>query len=216
MVATQDEEVFGVLDLVGEQKADGLERLLASIYVISKEEVVRLWRETTILEEPKQVIVLAVNVTTDLVTNFASVPRAMYIMSAGMGLLTLIGASSSRRMGCEMKISRALVQRYRISASRSWTCLPGLLPRTSRRRSITLSRSISCWSAIFNPHQPTGWLSKPREVVWGWGCEKAAGPERLAVGCFGIVNRDAGVRGTYVRLKLEMCISNGIQRADRP
>lgn len=47
-----------------------------------------------------------------------------------------------------MKISRALVQRKRISASRSWTCLPGRLPRTSSSRSIIESRSTSCWSAI--------------------------------------------------------------------
>ena len=35
MVATKDEEVLGVLDLVGEEQADGLERLLAAIDVIT-------------------------------------------------------------------------------------------------------------------------------------------------------------------------------------
>jgi hypothetical protein len=40
------------------------------------------------------------------------------------------GASSSRRMGWLMNISRAFVQRNRISYSASWTCLPGRLPRT--------------------------------------------------------------------------------------
>lgn len=62
---------------------------------------------------------------------------------------TFMGASNSRRIGCEMKISRALVHRYLISVSSSWTCLPGRLPRTSRRRSMMESRSTSFWSAIF-------------------------------------------------------------------
>lgn len=35
VVTTQDEEVFGVLDLVGQQEADGLERLLASVDVVT-------------------------------------------------------------------------------------------------------------------------------------------------------------------------------------
>ena len=34
MVATQNEEIFWVLDLIGEQQADGLQRLLASVYVV--------------------------------------------------------------------------------------------------------------------------------------------------------------------------------------
>jgi hypothetical protein len=35
MVATEDEEVLGVLDLVREQEADSLERLLATVDVVS-------------------------------------------------------------------------------------------------------------------------------------------------------------------------------------
>lgn len=66
----------------------------------------------------------------------------------GGNIFALIGASSSSNIGCEMKISRALVQRKRISVSRSWTCLPGLLPLTSRSLSMTESRSTSFWSAI--------------------------------------------------------------------
>jgi len=50
VIATQDEEVFGVLDLVGKQKADGLERLLSAVDIVSKEEVVCLRRETAIFE----------------------------------------------------------------------------------------------------------------------------------------------------------------------
>ena len=50
MVAAQDEEVLGVLDLVGQEKADGLEGLLATVDVVTEEEVVGLRRESTVLE----------------------------------------------------------------------------------------------------------------------------------------------------------------------
>lgn len=66
MVATQDEEVFGVLDLVGQQQADGLERLLSTVDVVTEEEVVGLRGEAAVLEQPQQVVVLAVDVATDL------------------------------------------------------------------------------------------------------------------------------------------------------
>ena len=36
VVASKDEEVFWVFDLVGEEQTDGLERLLASVDVVSK------------------------------------------------------------------------------------------------------------------------------------------------------------------------------------
>jgi hypothetical protein len=51
VVAAQDEEVFGVLDLVCQEKADCLEGLLATVDVVTEEEVVCLRRESTVLEE---------------------------------------------------------------------------------------------------------------------------------------------------------------------
>lgn len=66
MVAAQDEEVFRILDLVCQQQADGLQRLLASIDVVSEEEVVRFWREAAVLEQAEEVIVLPVYVAADL------------------------------------------------------------------------------------------------------------------------------------------------------
>lgn len=66
MVAPQDEEVLGVLDLVREEEADGLEGLLASIDVVAQEEVVGFGRESAILKESEQVVVLPMNVATDL------------------------------------------------------------------------------------------------------------------------------------------------------
>lgn len=71
-----------------------------------------------------------------------------FLYSGTRSIHTLIGASNSNNIGWEMKISRALVHRYLISASNNWTCFPGLLPRTSNRRSMTESRSTSFWSAI--------------------------------------------------------------------
>lgn len=66
VVATQNEEVLGILDLVGKQKANRLERLLAPVNVITKEEIVGLGGETAVLKEPQQVIVLAVDVAANL------------------------------------------------------------------------------------------------------------------------------------------------------
>jgi hypothetical protein len=77
VVAAQDEEVLGVLDLVGQEKADGLEGLLATVDVVTEEEVVGLRRESTVLEETEEVVVLAVNVTTNL--DFKSVSCSIWM-----------------------------------------------------------------------------------------------------------------------------------------
>ena len=63
MVASEQEKVLRILDFVGQQQADRLQRLLSSIDIISKEEVVGLWREAAVLEQTQQVVVLAVNIT---------------------------------------------------------------------------------------------------------------------------------------------------------
>ena len=66
MVATENEKVLGVLDLVGQQQADGLERLLPAVDVVTEEEVIGLGREATVLEEAQEVVVLAVDIAADL------------------------------------------------------------------------------------------------------------------------------------------------------
>lgn len=66
VVATQDEEVLWILDLVRQEKADGLERLLATVDVVTKEQVVCLWGETAVFEQTQEVIVLTVDVAADL------------------------------------------------------------------------------------------------------------------------------------------------------
>lgn len=50
MVAPEDKEVLGVLDLVREEEADGLETLLAPVDVVAQEEVVGFGREAAVLE----------------------------------------------------------------------------------------------------------------------------------------------------------------------
>jgi len=51
VVSAKDEEVLWVLDLVRKEQADGLERLLSTIDIVTQEEVVGLGRESTVLEE---------------------------------------------------------------------------------------------------------------------------------------------------------------------
>jgi hypothetical protein len=51
VVAAENEEVFGIFDLVRKQQADGLEGLLATVDIVSKEEVVCLGREATVFEQ---------------------------------------------------------------------------------------------------------------------------------------------------------------------
>lgn len=66
VVATEDEEVFGVLDLVGQEQANGLKGLLTSVDVVTEEEVVGLWGKAAVLKQTEQIVVLAVDITADL------------------------------------------------------------------------------------------------------------------------------------------------------
>ena len=50
MVSSKHEELVGVLDLESEQQTNGFDVLLASVNVISEEEVVGIRRESSILE----------------------------------------------------------------------------------------------------------------------------------------------------------------------
>jgi hypothetical protein len=65
VVSSEKEEVLWVFDFVSEEEADSFQGLLSSIDVVSKEQVVGLWRKGAVLEESEQIVVLAVNVTTD-------------------------------------------------------------------------------------------------------------------------------------------------------
>lgn len=63
MIASKKEEVLGILDLIAEKETYRLDGLLSSVDVVAKEQVVGLGRETPILEDPQQVIVLSMDVT---------------------------------------------------------------------------------------------------------------------------------------------------------
>ena len=66
VVPTQDEEVLWVFDLVGEQQTDRFEGLLSTVDVIAEKEVVGLGGEAAVLKKTQKVVVLAVDITTDL------------------------------------------------------------------------------------------------------------------------------------------------------
>lgn len=66
MVAAEDEEVLWVLDLVGEQQADGFKGLLAPVDVIAEEQIIGFGGEPAVLEQAEEVIILSVDVTTYL------------------------------------------------------------------------------------------------------------------------------------------------------
>lgn len=81
VVTAEDEEVLRVLDLVREKQADGLERLLSTVDIVTEEQVVGLRWETAVLEQAQQIIVLAVDVTADLRDGSAT---ALAIMSKNL------------------------------------------------------------------------------------------------------------------------------------
>jgi hypothetical protein len=62
VVASQQEEVVRVLDLVCQQEADRLDALLPAVHVVAEEQVVRRRRQPAELEQPEQVGELAVDV----------------------------------------------------------------------------------------------------------------------------------------------------------
>ena len=63
MVAPEQEEVLRVFDLVGQQQADGLQRLLPSVHVVAQKQIVGLRGEAAIFKEPQQVCVLSMDIT---------------------------------------------------------------------------------------------------------------------------------------------------------
>ena len=58
MVASQQKEIIFILDLVCKQEADRLKRLLPSVHIAPKEEVLCIRWETSILKDSQQVCIL--------------------------------------------------------------------------------------------------------------------------------------------------------------
>lgn len=98
MVSPKEEEVFRESELVAEEKHDTLDRVLASVDVISNEEVVAVSRIAAVLENLEQVTVLAV----DIACMREQVPQI------------LTGAYSSSNIGCYSSNSRLFMQTVRI------------------------------------------------------------------------------------------------------
>ena len=140
MIATQDEEIFGVFDLVGEEKADSLEGLFSSVYIVTEEEVVCFWWKTAIFKKSKEVVVLTMYVP---LRNDAHQIFRQESKQSKDGPHILMGASSSSKMGWLMKISLAFVHRYLISYSWSCTGFPGRLPRTGNKGKRSEKRRLS-------------------------------------------------------------------------
>jgi len=66
VISSEDEEVFRVLDLVRQQQADGLQGLFASIHVVTEEEIVGFGGEPAVFEQSEKIVVLTMNVATNL------------------------------------------------------------------------------------------------------------------------------------------------------
>lgn len=62
MVAPEQEEVFRVFDLVGQQKADRFQGLAPAVDVVSQEQVVGFWWEASVFKQAQEVSVLAVDI----------------------------------------------------------------------------------------------------------------------------------------------------------
>jgi hypothetical protein len=63
MVSSEQEEVFRILDFIGEEQTNCFQGLLSSINVISQEQIVAFRWESSIFKEPEHVEILAVGVT---------------------------------------------------------------------------------------------------------------------------------------------------------
>mmetsp|Transcript_53453 Transcript_53453/g.127485 ORF Transcript_53453/g.127485 Transcript_53453/m.127485 type:complete len:302 (+) Transcript_53453:112-1017(+) len=77
VVATEQEKVLRVLDLVGKEENDGLDALLAAVNVITEEDVVALWWEAPVLKQTEQVVVLAMHVSANLQRRFQLQQRVL-------------------------------------------------------------------------------------------------------------------------------------------
>jgi hypothetical protein len=99
VVTAENEEILGVLDLVCEEQADGLEGLLATVDVVAKEEVVGLGGETAVLEQTEQIVVLAVDISADLHSRQRLVTREKRIVRHCAACTDLYGSLKLKQNG---------------------------------------------------------------------------------------------------------------------
>lgn len=72
VVTTEDEEVLWVFDLVRKQEADRLQRLLSSVDIVAQEQVVGFRWESTVFEEPQEIVILTVDIAANLKDNLSA------------------------------------------------------------------------------------------------------------------------------------------------
>ena len=66
MISSEEEEVFRVLDLVGQQQADCLYGFLPPVDVVAQEEIVGVRGITDLVKVPEEIAELAVDVADDV------------------------------------------------------------------------------------------------------------------------------------------------------
>ena len=66
MISTKDEKVFWILDLVRKKQANCFEGLLASVNVVTQEEIIGFRWKSPIFEEAEQIIVLSMDIAANL------------------------------------------------------------------------------------------------------------------------------------------------------
>lgn len=70
MVTSEQEEVFRVLDLEGEEQTESLDGVLSAVNIVSQEEIVSFRRHATKFKQFQKVMELSVQVTTNLDRSF--------------------------------------------------------------------------------------------------------------------------------------------------
>ena len=63
MVSTKQEKVFWIFDFVGQQQADGFQRLLPSVDIISEKQIVAFRWKSTVFEQSQKIVILSVNIS---------------------------------------------------------------------------------------------------------------------------------------------------------
>lgn len=72
VIASEEEEVELVFELVGKKKAYRLDALLATINIVPEEQVICSWRISTVLKQPQEVRKLTVNVSCSSIQQLVS------------------------------------------------------------------------------------------------------------------------------------------------
>ena len=178
MVAAQQEEVLGVLDLVGEQEGDDLEPVLPTIHVVAQEQVVGVRREAAVLEEPEEVMVLAMDVADDLDRRLQLKKRRLVDEHSGglfYQIVEVIARQLTGRAGlfCGRK-GRGCGGRAFLRSCKLWAGAPPLLlarpraPRINERHGsdagsgYVLSRRASSFEMIGSTRPESLAMAQPR------------------------------------------------------